>query len=99
MFGHVISNPRGNLSLEQALELANIYLEYAGKTKDPDVALVLCHDTEVSLFQAKKAAKHGDDQAVRQSIATGYIGLGKVLEIRGRRSEARAIFKKAEKLG
>jgi hypothetical protein len=99
MFGHIVPNPRGSLSLEQALELANIYLEYAGKTKDPDVALVLCHDTEVSLFQAKKAAKHGDDQAVRQSIATGYIGLGRVLEIRGHRSEAQAIYKKAEKLG
>jgi len=99
MFGHVVPNPRGNLSLQQSLDLANIYLDYAGKVQDPDIALVLCHDTEVSLFQAKRAAKHGHDQAVRQGIATAYIGLGRVLEIRGHRGEAQSLYKKAEKLG
>jgi hypothetical protein len=98
-FGSVISSPRGTLSLQQALELANIYLEHAGKTQDTDVSLVLCHDTEAALSQAKKGAKLGDDQTMRQGIASGYIGLGRVLEIRGRRSEAQAIYKKAEKLG
>jgi len=100
VFGSVISSSsRGNLTLQQALEIAHIYLEHAGKTKDPDIALVFCHDTEVSLSQARRAAKRSDDQAVRQEIATGYIGLGRVLEIRGHGSEAQAIFKKAEKLG
>ena len=99
MFGHVVPNPRGNLSLKQSLELANIYLEHAGKTRDHDIALVFCHDTEVSLSQARRAAKSGDDRAIRQGIATGYIGLGRVLAIRGFISEAQAIYKKAEKLG
>jgi hypothetical protein len=81
------------------LELANIYLEHAGTVQDTDIALVLCHDTEAALSQAKKGAKHADDQTMRREIASGYIGIGRVLEMRGRRSEAQAIYKKAEKLG
>ena len=99
VFGSVISSPRGNLSLQQALELANIYLDHAGKAQDVDISLVFCHDTEVSLLQAGKAAKHVHDQTMRYEIATGYIRLGRVLAIRGYRSEAQAIYKKAEKLG
>jgi hypothetical protein len=98
MFVNVISSPRGHLSLQQSLDLANIYLEHASKVTDPDIALVLCHDTEVSLLQAKKASKHAD-QSVRHGIATAYIGLGKVLEKQGRGTEAKAIFKKVEKFG
>jgi hypothetical protein len=98
-FGSVISSPRGNLTLQQALGLANVYLEYAGKAQDTDIALVLCHDTELALSQAKKGTKSGDDQTMRQEIATSYLGLGRVLAIRGYISEAQAIYKKAEKLG
>ncbi|KAF9349851.1 hypothetical protein BGX34_001564, partial [Mortierella sp. NVP85] len=99
VFGSVISSPRGNLTLQQALELANIYLDHAGKAQDVDISLVFCHDTEVSLLQAGKAAKHVHDQTMRYEIATRYIRLGRVLAIRGHRSEAQAIYKKAEKLG
>ncbi|KAK3812119.1 MAG: hypothetical protein J3Q66DRAFT_442894, partial [Benniella sp.] len=98
MFGHIVPNPRGNLSHEQSLQLANIYLEHAEKAPDPDIALVFCHDTEVSLFQAKRAAKHADDQKVRHEVGTGYIRLGRVLEIRRHHNEAKAIYKRAEKL-
>lgn len=56
------------------MELTSVYLENAGKTQDPDIALVLCHDTEASLFQSKKAAQgkavrrglHRTRQSVRQ---------------------------------
>jgi hypothetical protein len=99
VFGHIVSSPRGNLSLQQSLELANVYLGNADKAQDPDIALVLCHDTEVSLFQAKKASKNAQDEVMRHGIATTYIGLGKVLDSRGHHSEAQAIYKKAEKLG
>ncbi|KAF9361318.1 hypothetical protein BGX34_007209 [Mortierella sp. NVP85] len=99
MFGIVITSPRGNLSLQQSLDLANIYLEFASKAQDPDIALTLCHDTEVSLLYAKKAAKHVEDKTVRHGIATGYIRLGRTLAIRGLLSESQAIYKKAEKLG
>jgi len=99
VFGNVISSQRGHLSPQQSLHLANIYLECAGNTLDPDIAFALCYDTDVSLSQAKRAAKHADDQKMRHGVATAYIGLGKVLEKQGRSSEAKAIFKKAEKLG
>lgn len=100
VFGHiVISSPRGNLTLQQSLGLANVYLENASKAQDPAIALVLCHDTETSLFQMKKAAKHAQDEVVRRGIGTAYIGLGRVLDSRGHGNEAQAIYKKAEKLG
>jgi hypothetical protein len=94
VFGGVISAPRPLLP-SQALDLANIYLENAGKVADSEIALVLCHDTEASLSQAKKTA----DQSVIDGIAATYSGLGKQLEELGRDGEAQAIYKKAEKLG
>lgn len=99
VFGGIVSSPRGSLSSQQALDLANIYLENATKTTDQDIALVLCHDTEVSLSQAKKAVKQAEAQTMIQGIATAYIGLGKLLESLNHASEAQASFKRAEKLG
>lgn len=100
VFGGIVSSPRGSLSPQQALELANIYLENACSTSDSDIALVLCHDAEVSLSQAKKSARQSaDNQTVMDGIATAYVGLGKHLEARGHGSEAQASYKKAVKLG
>jgi hypothetical protein len=61
--------------------------------------LVLCHDTEVSLLQARRAAKHAKDNAVSDGVAIAYIDLGKFLYSRGHHTEAQASFKKAQKLG
>jgi hypothetical protein len=47
MFGSIVPSPRGSLLLQQALDLANIYLENAFNAKDSEIALVLCHDTEM----------------------------------------------------
>src|SRR5690349_4360445 len=99
IFGLVTSSPRGDLSLQQSLELANVYLDYAEKTRDSIIAMVLCHDAEVSLFQAKKGAKHAEDKGLQQGIGVAYIGLGKLLDRQGLSKEAKAIYKKAEKLG
>jgi hypothetical protein len=99
VFGTIISSPRGNLSLQQVVDLAKIYLENARKTLDPKIALVLCHDTEVSLTHVKRAAKHTQDRAVREGIATIYIGLGELLDKLGHRNEAQAFHKKSEKWG
>jgi hypothetical protein len=99
VFGSIVSSPRGSLSSQQALELANVYLETAFNTTDSDIALVLCHDTEVSLSQARKSVKYDKSPTVAKGIATTYIGLGKLLESRGHASSAQASFKKAEKLG
>ena len=98
-FGHIVLSPRGSLSPEQALALANIYLENAFNADDSDIALVLCHDTEVSLYQAKKLAKHDKNQTVAKGIATSYISLGKLLESLGREKGAEASCKQAQKLG
>ena len=81
------------------LRLANVYSENAKGESDPDIALVLCHDTEVSLSQARKAAKLTEERSILQKIASIYIDLGRMLEIRGRVNEAQDFYKKAEKLG
>ncbi|KAF9361499.1 hypothetical protein BGX34_007099, partial [Mortierella sp. NVP85] len=81
------------------MEVANICLEHAGKAQDPDIALVFCHDTEVSLHQAVKVSQRADNQSRRHGVATVYIRLGRVLEDQGYLSTAKAIYKKAEKLG
>ncbi|KAG0228904.1 hypothetical protein BGX31_006419 [Mortierella sp. GBA43] len=96
VFGSAFSSPLGSLSSKQALELANVYLENARSAVDLDIALVLCHDTEVSLSQAKK---HPDNQTIIEGIATAYGDLGSQLEIRGNDSGAQAMYKKAGKLG
>lgn len=99
VFGSIISSPRASLSLRQALDLSNVYLENARKADDPNIALVLCHDTEVSLSQVKKAAKHTHDTSIREEIATTFIELGEILDSHGRKSEAQAFYKKSVKWG
>jgi len=99
VFTGIVSSPRGSLSSQQTLELANAYLETAFNATDSDVALVLCHDTEVSLSQAKKSAKQDKNATVNEGIATAYIGLGKLLESLHHLTGAEASFKKAQKLG
>ncbi|KAF9346825.1 hypothetical protein BGX34_003589, partial [Mortierella sp. NVP85] len=99
LFGGIVSSPRGNLTSQQSLELANLYLENATRAADSNIALVLCHDTEVSLSQAKRTARHSDDTTIREGIVTAYIDLGKLLHNKGRHIEAQASYKKAEKLG
>jgi len=99
VFGSVISSPRGSLSLQQVLNLANLYLENACKSTDPNILLVLCHDVEVSLSHAKKAGKNTENKAMREGIATVYTGLGELLERQGHASEAQAFYKKSVKWG
>jgi tetratricopeptide (TPR) repeat protein len=106
VFRNIVPSHLNALSLQQALELSNIYLENAYGTADPDIALVLCHETEVALSQAKSANKkypaHPKDtghQSLRDGVAAAYIDLGKLMEKQGYRDEAQAICKKAEKWG
>ncbi|KAK3817618.1 MAG: WD40-repeat-containing domain protein [Benniella sp.] len=99
LFGSIISSPRASLSLQQALDLTNVYLDNARNATDLNVALVLCHDAEVALSQVKRAAKHTDNKAIRDGIATVYSGLIELLKSRGYRTEARAFLKKSEKWG
>jgi len=83
----------------QALDLARVYLENARQMTDVKLSLVLCHDTEVSLSQAKRAAKHADNPTLKEGIATAYIDLGRLLYDRDHHVEAQTSYKKAHKLG
>ncbi|KAK3809363.1 MAG: WD40-repeat-containing domain protein [Benniella sp.] len=97
---NIVSSPRGILSPQQALKLANVYLENASTCipDDRDIALVLCHDTEMSLSQAKKSIRRPEDQYMNMEIATAYMDLGNLLESQGHLNEAKASYKKAGKL-
>ncbi|KAF9925808.1 hypothetical protein BGZ65_007563, partial [Modicella reniformis] len=102
----IVPSRLGVLSLQQSLELTNVYLENAYKTTDHNIALVLCHDAEASLSQAKIAArknrihpKDSANQVLREGIIAAYIDLGKLLETQGYQVEAEMICKKAEKWG
>ncbi|KAI8348177.1 hypothetical protein B0O80DRAFT_490105, partial [Mortierella sp. GBAus27b] len=97
-FGTIISSPRGDLSPQQALYLANFYLENARKETDPAVALVLCNDGEVSLSHVKRS-KYMDDPTTREGMASVYGGFGDLMERHGHQQAAQAFFKKCEKWG
>ncbi|KAF9359465.1 hypothetical protein BGX34_008340 [Mortierella sp. NVP85] len=99
VFGSIVSSPLGSLSPQQTLQLANVYLDNACNMDDPDIALVLCHDTEVSLSQAKKAVRRTGDQGAIKDIAAVYVNLGNLLETRGYSNGAQTSYKKAVKLG
>ncbi|KAG0215546.1 hypothetical protein BGX31_000825, partial [Mortierella sp. GBA43] len=99
VFGGIVASPRSSLSAVQSLRLAKAYLECATKEQDMDVTLVLCHDTEVSLSQAKRSAKSNNHQMLHPEIAKAYTDLGDLLHNRGCLSEAKASYNKAEKYG
>ncbi|KAF9354459.1 hypothetical protein BGX34_011014 [Mortierella sp. NVP85] len=109
MFGTVVPSKLGYLSPQQALNLANLYLRNAkteanlhlrnAKTEgDPAIALVLCHEVEVSLSQAKKAAKNENNQAIRNEIGFTFIELSRLLEKLDQQHEANVIRKKGRNL-
>jgi len=99
VFSSIISSPRGILSPQQALKLANVYLDNAYNEDDSDIALVLCHDAEISLSQAKKAVKRTEDQYVIEKVAIAYMDLGDLLESQSHPNEAKVSYRKAGKLG
>jgi hypothetical protein len=99
VFGGTVSSPRGTLSVTQSLALANIYLENASQAQDPDIALVLCHDTATSLTQVREVSRRSEDEAIRKEVAIAYISLGRVLASYGHHVEAQASYNKAEKWG
>jgi hypothetical protein len=106
VFGSVVPSHLSTLSLKQALELSNLYLENAYKTGDHDIVLVLCHEAEAALSQAKSASKKlyiqpgdAEHQAMRDGVATAYVDLNKLLERQGHPDVAHAISKKGAKWG
>ncbi|KAF9363944.1 hypothetical protein BGX34_002959 [Mortierella sp. NVP85] len=73
------------------MKLANLYLRNAKIEGDPDIAMVLCHETEASLFQAKMVAKNADDQVMMNRIGTALFELSQLLEEHHRDPEAEVI--------
>jgi hypothetical protein len=102
-FSNIVPSSLGTLSLQQALDLTNVYLECAYKAKDSTIAMEFCHNAEAALSQAKKMdSSHPGDtsyQSIREGVAMAYIDLGKCLDSRGYQSEAIAFRKEAEKWG
>ncbi|KAI8598725.1 hypothetical protein EDD21DRAFT_356115 [Dissophora ornata] len=94
------------LSPQQALELANLHLENALTTKDPELALKCCDYAEAALSRMKRPAKkivmsslRADDLALRDGIAAAYSEIGKLLISLGNSAKAQVSNKKAEKWG
>ncbi len=105
MLGSIFSSSRSTFSPQKMLDLASSYLETARKTKDLEIALVLCDDAEASLSQMKKAVRKAHapetlaDQTLRDKIATVYFEHGKVLDQLGQADRAQTSYKKAKKWG
>ncbi|KAF9943944.1 hypothetical protein BGZ65_012963, partial [Modicella reniformis] len=69
------------------------------RVDDPIIALMLCHDTEVTLDYVKKASKNVENQFLWKEIATTFIRLKDLLNSKGYHKEASAFHKKSEKWG
>ncbi|KAG0346837.1 hypothetical protein BGZ54_005083, partial [Gamsiella multidivaricata] len=106
MFGRTFSSPRKALSAQKELELTNIYVENARKTKDREIALVLRDDAEAALSRMKRAAKKTfttslsvEDQALRDGFAGACFEHANLLESLGYSEMAQVSYKRAEKWG
>ncbi|KAF9992923.1 hypothetical protein BGZ65_011641, partial [Modicella reniformis] len=89
------------LSVGQRLELAKFHLEYARKTQEHELILVMCEDASSALSNvekaAKKALKDADDVTLRMGIATAYSELGTLQNQMELSDKAQASFMKAKK--
>jgi hypothetical protein len=96
---------RGTLSARQTLNFAKFHLEYARKTDDHDLALVLCHDAEFALSHidnsmiaaANGVPRDASDQGLHPRIEAAYTDLGKLQDHLGQGEKAQASHKIALK--
>ncbi|KAG0234215.1 hypothetical protein BGX31_004637 [Mortierella sp. GBA43] len=106
LFRSIIPAPKGHLTPQQVQQLTDAYFENAFKAIDHNVILVLCHNAETILSQAKGTTRKApgaptdnEVQAMREVIAAAYLNIGKLLENQGYQTEAQNFFKKSEKWG
>jgi hypothetical protein len=103
MFRSSVPSSQSALSPERTLELANLCLENARTTKNPEVALELCAEATTVLSRMKQFLKtsapptDSDDQSLREGIATTYLEIGKLQDSLRRRDKALVSYKKADK--
>jgi hypothetical protein len=102
--GFSVPSPLNDLSLQQALELGEVYLEYAYRTTDSKIVAVLCHEAKVALSQAENAStKHpahpngAGYQVLLQRMGGAYMKLSELHKREGHGDKARAFCVKAEK--
>ncbi|KAI8346737.1 hypothetical protein B0O80DRAFT_430693 [Mortierella sp. GBAus27b] len=104
-FNSIVPTPKGTLLPQQILELTTIFLESTSKSSDSDIVLILCHHAEAILSQIKRSTKKSattaadsEDQAQRERVAEAYFNLGRLMDDQEYREEAKAFYKKAQKL-
>ncbi|KAG0010273.1 hypothetical protein BGZ80_001628, partial [Entomortierella chlamydospora] len=94
MFRNLISPRTTNLSLEDALELANKYLENAHKEVDAAKALELSNKAKSLLKDAKNifASKRVKDLTLSNGIANAYHEHGRLLDDLGHHEKQRKVI-------
>lgn len=102
-FDKKLTSFKGNLSTRQTLQLANFYLENAHKLTENSIVQVLCHDAELAITHASRAArwapKYAKDLDLRKNVAAAYSELANLQAVSGQLEKAQASKKHAEELG
>ncbi|KAF9348407.1 hypothetical protein BGX26_000178 [Mortierella sp. AD094] len=96
------SSPRSDLSLEDALDLANEQLDDARKAKNkPTKALSLCNDAKSKIKDAEKIflAKKTGGLTLHEGIASAYHEHAQLLDDLGYHDKAKKSHSRAEKWG
>ncbi|KAF9915436.1 hypothetical protein BX616_006156 [Lobosporangium transversale] len=106
MFG---SSSRTVLTPSKALQLFDVYMEYARRTggsRDDDIVMELCLDADSALSRIQKSVKKAlasptskEEAVLRQDIGSAYYELARIFERLGRAEDAQRHDKKAEKWG
>ncbi|KAF9399630.1 hypothetical protein BGX21_005907 [Mortierella sp. AD011] len=101
MLRNLFSSPTSDLTLEDALELANEHLGYARKEKSPAKALELTNNAKSLLKDAEHifASKKVKDPSLSKGIANAYHEHGRLLDDLGHHDKAKKSHSKAEKWG
>jgi hypothetical protein len=95
--GPITPSTSKSLSPHLNLRLVNIYLEDAYNQSHPSIVLALCHQAEVSLDNARKAARSAGNKSINEEIDAACIDLGGILKMHNYNSESRAIYKKVQR--
>ncbi|KAI8598161.1 hypothetical protein EDD21DRAFT_407049, partial [Dissophora ornata] len=97
---------RNVLSPQAALEDANARLENARKTKNSELALTYCIESQKALGRIRTSVRKAlvssvsvEDRAIRNEVASTYFQLGELLENLKHPDKAQTCYKNSEKWG
>jgi len=95
----IVPLPKSALPSQQVLRLSNIYLADAARVvdnnNDHDIALMLCHNAEVTLSQVTN--KKAGYKAVLGEVIAAYNNLSNLLKQLGYTAESQKLLNKTEK--